>query len=192
MVLLNNSLLNKKRKHNAGTSVLVLVLLSWSWKMICFWFEILERMCGTLIWILLFQVSRNNISADPFFWSFVSTSYVKMGQCTGGLATHVPQRWDIFTPTWWKFVLQTPWSPATHEGYSTRLAYRGELSRRLGSSFIILLGYTFWGFHDGGGWGLSSVLWVALWYYSRCDYQVSPFSHKLQVSWHMMLFLSFV
>jgi hypothetical protein len=136
--------------------------LSWSWKMICFWFQILERMCGTLIWILLFQVSGNDVSDDPLFWSFVSTSYAEMGQCTGGLATHVPQGWDIFTPTWWKFVLQTPWSPATHEGYSIRLAYRGELSRSLGSSFITLLGYKFWRFHDGDGRGLSFVLLVAL------------------------------
>jgi hypothetical protein len=136
--------------------------LSQSWKMICFLFEILERMCGTLIQILLLQVSGNDISADPFFWSFVSASYAEMGQCTGGLGTHVPQRWDIFTRTWWKFVLQTPWASATHEGYSSRLAYRGELSRSLGSSFIILLGCKSWGFQDGGGWELSSMLWVAL------------------------------
>ena len=118
------------------------------------------RMCGTLIWILLFQVSGNDISADPLFGSFVSTSYAEMGQCTGGLETHVSQRWDIFTRTWQKYVLQTPWAPATHEGYSSRLAYRGKLSRSLGSSFSILLRYKSWDFHDGVGWGLSSVLWV--------------------------------
>ena len=111
---------------------LFLIVCHGAGKMICFLFEILERMHGMLIWILLFQVSGNDISADPFFRSFVSTSYAEMGQCTGGLGTYVPQRWNIFTRTWWKFVLQTPWSPATHEGYSSRLAYRGEFDQEFG------------------------------------------------------------